>query len=39
MSVEAMSEFLMDWAVQFMTGNAPMNVQRWLETEVDSNDR
>ena len=35
MSIEAMSEFLKDWAVQFMMGNAPLNVQRWLETEVD----
>lgn len=35
MSVDAMSEFLMDWAMQFMMWNAPMNVKRWLETEVD----
>lgn len=36
MSIDAMSEFLMDWAMQLVAGNAPLNVKRWLETEVDT---
>ncbi len=34
MSVERMSNFLMDWATEFMLGKSPMNVKDWLETEV-----
>lgn len=36
-SIEEMSEFLMDWAVKFVTGKAPMNVKKWLESEVSDN--
>lgn len=34
MSVEEMSNFLMDWFIDGITGNAPMNVKQWLESEV-----
>lgn len=34
MSVKEMANFLMIWAVDCMTGKAPMNVQKWLESEV-----
>ena len=34
MSVEEMSNFLMDWFIDGVTGNAPMNVKAWLESEA-----
>lgn len=34
MSVEEMSNFLMDWYIDCISGNAPMNVKKWLESEV-----
>ena len=37
MSVEEMADFLMDWFTDCMTGKAPMNVEMWLESEVDNN--
>lgn len=37
MSVEEMATFLMDFFTDCMTGNAPMNVQKWLESEVTHN--
>lgn len=39
MSVEEMAEFLMDWFTDCMTGKAPMNVQKWLESEVQENEK
>ena len=36
MSVEEMSDFLMDWALRFMQGKSPLNVEQWLESEVDT---
>ena len=36
MSVEEMSDFLKSWAMDFMMGKVPMNVSRWLESEVDT---
>lgn len=38
MSVEEMSDFLMGWAMDFMMGKSPMNVNRWLESEVADNE-
>lgn len=38
MSVEEMADFLRGWALDFMMGKAPMNVYRWLESEVADND-
>lgn len=35
MSVEEMAEFLMDWFMNCMSGKAPMNVKKWLESEVE----
>lgn len=35
MSVEEMKDFLMDWAMDFMMGRAPMNVKTWLESEAE----
>ena len=35
MNVDEMSEFLMDWAMRLYTGKAPMNVKKWLESEVE----
>lgn len=37
MSVEEMADFLMDWAMDFMMGRAPMNVKTLLESEVEEN--
>ena len=34
MSVEEMSNFLMDWAIKMFEGTMPMNVKTWLESEV-----
>ena len=34
MSVKKMANFLLVWAVDCMTGKAPMDVQKWLESEV-----
>lgn len=39
MSVEEMSDFLKSWAMDFVMGKAPMNVSRWLESEVADNER
>lgn len=36
MSVEEMSNFLMDWAMKMFEGTMPMNVKTWLESEVDT---
>lgn len=33
MTVEEMSEFLMDWAMRMFQGTMPMNVKTWLESE------
>ena len=33
MSVEEMADFLMDWFMNCITGEAPMNVKQWLEQE------
>ena len=33
MTVEEMSEFLMDWAMKMFVGEMPMNVKTWLESE------
>lgn len=35
MSVDEMSDFLMEWCTEWIIGNAPMNVKQWLESEVD----
>ena len=35
MSANEMAEFLMDWFMRCMLGNAPLNVKEWLESEVD----
>lgn len=35
MSVEKLSDFLMDWAMEFMCGQVPLNVKSWLEQEVE----
>ena len=35
MSVDEMSDFLMKWFMDCMTGKAPLNVKRWLESEVE----
>ena len=35
MNVDEMSEFLMDWAMRLYTGEAPINVKKWLESEVE----
>lgn len=34
MSVEQMSDFLMDFAMNLIAGKAPMNVKKWLESEA-----
>lgn len=36
MGLEEMSDFLMDWFVKCMSGKAPMNVERWLRKEVET---
>lgn len=36
MSVEQMSNFFQDWFMDCMTGRAPMNVIKWLESETES---
>ena len=36
MSIEEMADFLMDWFTDCMTGKVPMNVKKWLESEVDA---
>lgn len=36
MSIEEMAEFLMEWFVKCMSGEAPMNVYLWLESEVET---
>lgn len=38
MNTEETSNFLMKWAMDFITGKAPMNVKKWLESEVKTND-
>lgn len=38
MSHKEMSDFLMDWAIKLVCGSAPLNVQAWLESEVEKND-
>lgn len=35
MSINEMSEFLMDWFMRCMMGKAPLNVKEWLESEVE----
>ena len=35
MSIEEMKEFLMEWAMSFALGKAPLNVKEWLESEVE----
>ena len=35
MSVEELAEFLMDWFMRCMMGKAPLNVKKWLESEVE----
>ena len=35
MSVDEMAEFLMDWFMRCMMGNAPLNVKEWLEREAE----
>ena len=35
MSVEKMSNFLMEWAMRLVCGDAPMNVKTWLESEAE----
>lgn len=37
MTVEEMADFLMEWAMRLVCGNAPMNVKTWLEREVEEN--
>lgn len=34
MSVEQMSDFFMDFAMNLIAGKAPMNVKKWLESEA-----
>ena len=34
MNIDEMSDFLMHWFTDCMTGKAPMNVKQWLESEV-----
>lgn len=36
MSIDKLSDFLMDWAMEFMCGQVPLNVKTWLESEVDT---
>ena len=36
MTVDEMAEFLMDWFTNCMTGKAPLNVVKWLESEVET---
>lgn len=36
MSVDEMSDFLRDWALRFMQGKSPLYVEKWLESEVDT---
>ncbi len=33
MSVEELSDFLMDWALKMFEGTMPTNVKKWLESE------
>lgn len=35
MSIDEMSEFLMDWFMRCMMGKAPLNVKEWLGSEVE----
>ena len=35
MSVEEMADFLMEWAMKLFEGKAPMNVEKWLESETE----
>lgn len=35
MSIDEMAEFLMDWAMRFALGKAPLNVKVWLESEIE----
>ena len=34
MNIDEMSDFLIHWFTDCMTGKAPMNVKQWLESEV-----
>lgn len=34
MSLEEMSDFLMEWSANLLTGKAPINVIKWLESEA-----
>lgn len=34
MSIEEMADFLMDWFMDCIVGKAPINVKKWLESEV-----
>ena len=35
MSGEEMADFLMEWAMRFALGKAPLNVKGWLESEAE----
>lgn len=35
MNVEELTEFLQEWAVKFLMGKSPLNVEAWLENEVE----
>ena len=35
MTVEEMAEFLMDWLMRCIMGNAPLNVKEWLLSETE----
>ena len=35
MSADEMAEFLMKWFMRCAMGKAPLNVKKWLESEVD----
>ena len=37
MNIKEMSNFLMRFATDFITGKAPINVKKWLESEVKEN--
>lgn len=34
MTIEGMSEFLMDWVMKIFVSEMSMNVKTWLESEV-----
>ena len=37
MNIDEMSDFLMDWAMNLLSGDAPTNVKKWLNSETIEN--